>query len=306
MIRLTQIHKVKELVYELKIRDAAVTDVLTMHPDTMMSQVRSILRSRKITAAPVIKNDVLLGIVSVEDYINWLSSDCADVPVTRCMSRDLITMFEDEPMVDAITKFETYRYYEFPVINRETGKLYGIITKFDVLVALLKTLNINYYRKEIDEYTRTHFFNEVHADETTLVFRYRVAGDDIGAGGAASSKLKKNLGYLNIHPEIIRRAAIASYEAEMNLIIYGGGGTITATLDARKIIIEVIDSGPGIPDVEQAMKPGFSTASDWVRELGFGAGMGLPNIKSCAEHFEIESTVGTGTTLHITIPLELS
>jgi CBS domain-containing protein/anti-sigma regulatory factor (Ser/Thr protein kinase) len=306
MIRLTQIHKVKELVYELKIRDASVRDVLTMPPDTMMSQVRSILRSRKITAAPVIKNDELQGIVSVEDYINWLSSNCSDIPVAQCMSRDLVTMFEDEPMVDAITKFEKYRYYEFPVINRETGKLYGIITKFDVLVALLKALNIDYYRKEIVEHTRTHFFNDVHADETTLVFRYSVPDGDIGAGGEASSKLKKNLGYLNIHPEIIRRTAIASYEAEMNLIIYGGGGTITATLDSQNIVIEVADSGPGIPDLEQAMKPGFSTASAWVRELGFGAGMGLPNIKSCAEDFEIESTVGTGTILHIVIPLEVS
>jgi anti-sigma regulatory factor (Ser/Thr protein kinase) len=242
----------------------------------------------------------------VEDYINWLSSNCADVPVTECMSRDLITMFEDEPMVDAIKNFEKYRYYEFPVVNRETGKLYGIITKFDVLIALLKALDIDYSEKEIMEYTRTHFFNDVSADETTLMFRFRVTGDNVSAGGEASSKLKKNLGYLGIHPEIIRRAAIASYEAEMNLIIYGGGGTITSTLDSRNIFIEVIDSGPGIPDIEQAMKPGFSTASDWVRELGFGAGMGLPNIKSCAKHFEIHSTVGVGTTLHITIPLEVS
>jgi CBS domain-containing protein/anti-sigma regulatory factor (Ser/Thr protein kinase) len=306
MKRLVQIHKVKELVYELKIRDAAVTDVLTIPPETLMSQVRPILRKKKITAAPVIKNDVLLGIVSVEDYINWLSSGDPDYPVSRAMSRDLITMFEDEPMVDAIMNFEKYRYYEFPVITRETGKLFGIITKFDVLVALLKALDIDYYKKEIGEYTRTHFFHDMQADDTTLVFRYSISDNDIGTGGEASSKLKKNLGYLGIHPEIVRRTAIACYEAEMNLIIYGGGGTITATLNRRNIFIEVIDSGPGIPDIKQAMKPGFSTASDWVRELGFGAGMGLPNIKSCAESFDLQSTVGSGTVLHITIPLEVA
>jgi len=306
MKRLTQIHKVKELVYELKTRDATVTDVLTMSPETMMSQVRPILRSRKITAAPVISNDELLGIVSVEDYINWLTEGVPDCPVSERMSQDLITMFEDEPIVNAIINFEKYRYYEFPVINRETGKLVGIITKFDVLVALLKALDIDYSKKEISEYTRTHFFHDVHADETTLVFRYHVPGNDIKAGGEASSRLKKNLGYLGIYPEIIRRAAIASYEAEMNLIIYGGGGEIVVTIDSRNIVIDVTDSGPGIPDIEQAMKPGFSTASDWVRELGFGAGMGLPNIQSCAEHFDIQSTVGKGTRLKITIPLEVT
>ena len=305
MKRLKQIHKVQELVYELKIRDAAVTDVLTVPPETMMSELRPILRSRKITAAPVIENGKLLGIVSVEDYINWLTEEAENCPVSDRMSSNVIVMYDDEPMVDAIKSFEKYRYYEFPVLKRGTGRLFGIITKFDVIVAVLRALDIDYYKKEINEYKRTHFFNDVHADETQLVFRYHVAGSDIKLGGEASSKLKRNLGYLGIHPDIVRRVAIATYEAEMNLIIYAGGGDILATLNSSTILIEVSDNGPGIPDIEQAMKPGFSTASDWIRELGFGAGMGLPNINNCAEHFTIDSTVGAGTRLTITIPLEV-
>ncbi len=301
---LNLIHHVQNLVYELKIRDAAVTDVLTIPPETMMSEVRPILRSRKMTAAPVMENGKLLGIVSVEDYINWLTEGTEDCPVSKCMSRDLITLYDDEPVVDAIKSFEKYRYYEFPVLNRKTGQVLGIITKFDVLVAVLRALDIDYYKKENSEYKRTHFFHDVTADETQLVFQYHVAGNDIKSGGEASSKLKRNLGYLGIHPDIIRRVAIATYEAEMNLILYGGGGEIRAKLDSSIILIEVTDEGPGIPDVEQAMKPGFSTASDWVRELGFGAGMGLPNIKNCSKTFEIQSTVGKGTRLSITIPLE--
>ena len=304
MKHLTLVHHVQNLVYELKIRDAAVTDVLTIPPETMMSEVRPILRSRKITAAPVMENGKLLGIVSVEDYINWLTEGTEDCPVSKRMSRDLITLYDDEPVVDAIKSFEKYRYYEFPVLNRKTGQVLGIITKFDVLVAVLRALDIDYYKKEDSEYKRTHFFHDVTADETRLVFQYRVAGNDIKTGGEASSKLKRNLGYLGIHPDIIRRVAIATYEAEMNLILYGGGGEIRAKLDSSIILIEVTDEGPGIPDVEQAMKPGFSTASDWVRELGFGAGMGLPNIKNCSKSFEIQSTVGKGTRLSITIPLE--
>jgi large subunit ribosomal protein L1 len=146
MKRLKQIHKVKELVYELKIRDAAVTDIFTLSPETMMSEVRALLRSEKITAAPVCRNGDLLGIVSVEDYINWLTAGGPDCPVSDRMSRDLITMKDDESMVDAIKNFEKYRFYEFPVINRETGKLYGAEEAF----ALLKELSKVKFNESVD------------------------------------------------------------------------------------------------------------------------------------------------------------
>jgi anti-sigma regulatory factor (Ser/Thr protein kinase)/predicted transcriptional regulator len=304
MNRLKQLHKVQELVYELKIRDAVVREAFTMSPLTMMTQVRQMLRSEKTTAAPVIENGTLLGIVSVEDYINWLQEGTADCPVSERMSRDLVTMYDDEPMVFAIQNFEKYRYYEFPVINRKSGKLEGIITKFDVLVALLKALDIDYYKMEIGKYAGTHFFNDVTADQSRLEFVYCVPNGNIGAGGEVASKLKKNLGYLGIHPNIIRRVAIATYEAEMNIIIYGGGGTIRATLDGKQIRIEVIDEGPGIEDIDAVLEPGYSTAPAWVRELGFGAGMGLPNIKNSAQNLDITSAIGKGTKLDIVIPLE--
>lgn len=304
MKRLKQLHKVQELVYELKIRDAAVREVLTVSPDIMMSEVRQILRSKKTTAAPVIQDGKLLGIVSVEDYINWLQEDGHDCPVSERMSRDLVTMYDDEPMVYAIRNFESYRYYEFPVINRKSGKLEGIITKFDVLVALLKALDIDYYEMEIGQFAGTHFFDDVTADRALLEFTYHVPGGEIGAGGEVASRLKKNLGYLGIHPDIIRRVAIATYEAEMNLIIYGGGGTIEIRLDGKDIRIVVSDEGPGIANIKEVLEPGYSTAPEWVRELGFGAGMGLPNIQGCSKTFDLTSTVGQGTCLDITIPLE--
>jgi CBS domain-containing protein/anti-sigma regulatory factor (Ser/Thr protein kinase) len=307
MKRLKNIHKVQELIYELKVRDAAVEDTLTVKPELKMSELRPVLRASKITAAPVIKDGKLLGIISVEDYINWLSEHAPDCPVSERMSKNLITMYDDEPMVDAIKNFEEYRYYEFPIIERDTGTLCGIITKFDVIVALLKALDIDYYKKEISDFKdATHFFKDVQADETKLSFLYYVEGEDFKRSGEASSKLKKNLGYLGLHPDIIRRVAIATYESEMNLIIYGGGGEISTVLSDQTITITVTDNGPGIPDIEKAMKPGFSTASDWVRELGFGAGMGLPNIKRCAEDFDITSEGGEGTQLTIKIPLEVT
>jgi len=98
---------------------------------------------------------------------------------------------------------------------------------------------------------------------------------------------------------VIRRVAVATYEAEINIVVYAEGGEIVAEVRPNHIKIEALDKGPGIPDIQQAMQPGFSTAPDWVREMGFGAGMGLPNIKNCADQMQLESTVGVGT--HLTI-----
>jgi anti-sigma regulatory factor (Ser/Thr protein kinase) len=143
------------------------------------------------------------------------------------------------------------------------------------------------------------------ADRLTVNFQYKVRGKTVEQGGEVASDLKRSLKRLGLRPEIVRRAAIATYEAEMNVIIYAREGTVTVAVDPETIHIVVRDQGQGIPDIEQAMQPGFSTAPEWVRELGFGAGMGLPNIKNCAGSLEITSKVGEGTTLRIHIPMEL-
>lgn len=112
---------------------------------------------------------------------------------------------------------------------------------------------------------------------------------------------KKALTRLGLPPQIIKRAAIAMYEAEINAVIHAGGGTAEAEIFPDHIRICVIDSGPGIPDVEQAMQEGWSTAPDTAREMGFGAGMGLPNIKKNADEMKIDTEIGRGTTLTIII-----
>jgi anti-sigma regulatory factor (Ser/Thr protein kinase) len=134
-----------------------------------------------------------------------------------------------------------------------------------------------------------------------VVFGYYVVGKDFSAAGTASSNLKTTLYRLGIPPPVIRRVAVASYEAEMNLVIYTAGGEIVAEVRPDRIRIEVIDNGPGIPDIDLAMQPGYSTAPEWVREMGFGAGMGLVNIKSCSNVMRLDSEVGVGTHLEIII-----
>jgi len=128
-----------------------------------------------------------------------------------------------------------------------------------------------------------------------LVFRFDVNGQDFTSAGHASVQVKKNLRQLGISPEVIRRVSIAMYEGEINMVIHAGGGVAEVKVCEDYIEIILDDKGPGIKDIEQAMQEGFSTAPDQIRSLGFGAGMGLPNMKRYTDSMEIESTVGVGT-----------
>jgi anti-sigma regulatory factor (Ser/Thr protein kinase) len=168
---------------------------------------------------------------------------------------------------------------------------------------MLHQLEVDYQEEEIHRYRASHIFEDILADDIALVFGYRVIAGDIGRAGGASSGLKRTLSRLGIHPRVIRRVAVATYEAEMNMVIFTDGGEIVAEVRPDRIRIDALDKGPGIPDIEQAMQPGWSTAPSWVQEMGFGAGMGLPNIKACSDDMQLQSTVGVGTQLTLTIYL---
>ncbi len=126
---------------------------------------------------------------------------------------------------------------------------------------------------------------------------YYVRGDEFSTAGEASTEVKSKLKMMGIPVEAIRRAAIALYEAEINLAIHAGGGNIQVIIYPDVIRMVVADKGPGIADIDLAMSEGFSTATEEIRNLGFGAGMGLPNMKKYSDSFEIESTVGVGTNI---------
>ncbi|MBQ8943150.1 MAG: ATP-binding protein [Clostridia bacterium] len=130
-----------------------------------------------------------------------------------------------------------------------------------------------------------------------LVFTYNVDGGDFTSAGQASVMVKKNLSQIGFSPEVIRRVSIAMYEGEINMVIHADGGVATVQVNDDCIEIILADKGPGIADVEKAMQEGFSTAPDEVRGLGFGAGMGLPNMKRYTDEMSLDSTVGVGTTI---------
>ncbi len=130
---------------------------------------------------------------------------------------------------------------------------------------------------------------------------YDVSGDDFTRAGEASGSVKKRLKSLGYNSDAIRRVAIAMYEAEINMVIHANGGYCDVDIYPDRVEILLSDSGPGIPDVDKAMQEGFSTAPDNVRNLGFGAGMGLPNIKKYTDHMKIDTTIGVGTNLYLTV-----
>lgn len=133
------------------------------------------------------------------------------------------------------------------------------------------------------------------------MLNYHVEGGDLTQAGEASSKMKMSLRRLGLSPDVIRKASICMYEGEINMVIHANGGEVTVEVGIDEIDITLADTGPGIPDIDRAMEEGYSTAGDVARDLGFGAGMGLPNMKRYSDEMSVESTVGVGTTVRMKI-----
>ena len=135
----------------------------------------------------------------------------------------------------------------------------------------------------------------------TIKLEYTVSGEDFTRAGEASSDLKNMLKQLGVSPDVVRKVSIAMYEGEINMVIHANGGIITVYISPTEVTMILKDSGPGIPDIDKAMQAGYSTAPDNIRSLGFGAGMGLPNIKKNTDILKIDTKPGEGTRLDMTV-----
>jgi len=299
-----QERRVQELAYWVKVQDVMRRDVITVAPDTSMRQFGEVLREGRITGVPVVADGQAVGIISIEELIDWLVDGGADQAVQARMSPNVISVFADEPVVNAVGKLAHYGFGRLPVLDRPTGALVGVVTKGILVSGLLAKLEAD--RAEVAlpvPASGGEIFGRIAADTARLVFAYHVEGRDLEHAGDVASRIKKTLKGLVLPGAICRRAAIAAYEAEMNLILYTPGGDVEVVVDSDELYMRVYDSGPGILDVKKAMREGYSTAPHWVRELGFGAGMGLSNIGRCADRMTIESAAGKGTSLDIHIAL---
>ena len=140
--------------------------------------------------------------------------------------------------------------------------------------------------------------------EDIITMTYQVEGGDLSRAGEASSAVKQSLRRLGLDPAVIRRVSVCMYEGEINMVIHANGGTAKVDVGLDDITITLTDTGPGIPDIEQAMQAGWTTAADSVRNLGFGAGMGLPNMKKYSDEMTVESVLGVGTTVTMVVRIE--
>ncbi len=298
------ITRVEELAYDLKVREVMTANPVVMSPDQKMEAVLESFRQLRISGAPVLQDEILIGIISIEDLIRCLIKSDLGSAVSAYMSRNPFVVKGSDPVVEALKMFVNTRVGRLPVVD-DDGKLIGILTKGDITRGLLNALQHEYQTEEVRRYRASHLFEDIESERTTLVLRYNIKAGDFLHGGEASSKIKRALTRMGASPQIARRVGIAVYEAEMNLIIHTtDGGVIRTEIEPHQISIDVFDYGPGIQDVELAMKPGYSTANEKVRELGFGAGMGLVNISRCVDNMKLESVWGKGTRLRMKIALE--
>lgn len=294
-----EISRLQELVYVLKIEDVMRRDVITVSPETTMRDFKEVLRLKRISGTPVLDGDRLVGIISLEDLIKAMEEGEMDSRVGERMSGRVELLYADEPVVQAVNKMARFGYGRFPVVDR-SERLVGILTRGDIIRGLLRRIEVNYREEEIHRYRASHIFEDIVSDRTSLLLRYQVKAHDFAGGGSASSKIKRAIERLGGSPQISRRVGVAAYETEMNLVIHTtNGGEIVVEIQPDRVHFVASDHGPGIANLEQALRPGYSTAPDWIREMGFGAGMGLQNIQTCADEMKLESEIGTGTRLEL-------
>ncbi len=298
------ITRTEELAYELKINEVMTREVCKASPDMQMKDVVEVFRKTGISGMPVTEDDKLIGVISMEDIFHCLMDGDLESTTTKYMTPNPYTVRDIDLVVEALKVFVATGVGRLPVIDIN-GRVTGIITKGDVTRGLLKVLQSKTQEEEMRRYRASHLFEDIESDRTSLILRYNIKPRDFVHGGAASSHIKRALVRLGADPQITRRCSIAIYEAEINLIIHtNNGGIIRVEIEPHQITIDVTDDGPGIENIELAMKPGYSTASEEVRELGFGAGMGLANIARCVDSMKLESVVDKGTRLKMKINLE--
>ncbi len=294
---------VLELIYRLKVKDVMKSEVVTAPPTASLREVQVKMRDCGITGVPIVEADHLVGLVSIGNIIEALDGGWIEDAAGSRMSGSLIVLEDDMPLSFAITYFNRYGYRRFPVLDKNT-RLVGIVTAADVLRALLIAMNQEVERLE-EGLARDRASGALPeaVQETSKAFSMSFPSRrfDFENAGKASAELKKALKGLGADSGSIRRAAIVSYELEMNQVIHSEGGVMQFSASSGAVRIVARDEGPGIADLDEALTEGFSTANEWVRSLGFGAGLGLTNAKRSSDEFEITSKVGTGTTVRVLV-----
>ena len=287
---------IMELLQRLRVRDVMRDrNIISVARSDTIRSAQTLMRQNKISGVPILEGKRLFGIVSVNDIIKALEGGWIDDPCQRHMATNLVVLEDDMPLAFAIKFFQNYTFGRFPVLNKDRDFV-GIVSQRDLTRVLMKELT-----NEITKLEGKAVTSQETRSEGALPFysmrQFVVVRNDLQNAGKAANEIKKMLKDAGIDNKVVRRVAVAAYELEINICIHSLGGTLTFILDTGKATIIAKDKGPGIKDVEWACQDGTSTANDWIRSMGFGAGMGLANSKRVSDTFNINSKIPTGTTV---------
>ena len=257
------------------------------------------MRENRISGLPVCEEGRLYGIVSVNDIITALDNGWIEDTCEKHMACNLVVLEAGMPISFALRYFNNYTYGRFPVLD-SNRKLVGILSQRDVMRALLYELSV-----EIRKLERKTSNNAPSHATSEHYFRreWAVVRNDLSRAGHAANDIKGILRERKVDRTVARRVAVAAYELEINICIHSHGGVLVLLISDDTITITAKDRGPGISDIEWACRDGTSTANDWIRSMGFGAGMGLSNSKRVADEFDIQSEVGKFTKVTCTFKL---
>ena len=307
--------KVDELLQKLQKYFSHITaseimnkNVITLTSERTLWQAKELMKIRKISGIPVVNDQrKLIGIISIEDIIMALEKNYIKEPIGDHMTKRVVSFSPDEPLESIVSKFERYHFGRFPVVDKNK-RILGVISKKDITRAILERFRLIYVHderrsqileKEAEWFDKSLITGDyVKKSDADFVFQINYTNVDLAGAGAA--KLKSFLTKKGISETLVRRVAIATYEAEVNVVIHSESeGAIYCWIEKTCIKVRVEDHGRGIENIEQAMKEGYSTATDHIRELGFGAGMGLPNIRRYSDQMVVMSEVGKGVVVEM-------
>ncbi len=289
-----------ELIQRLKVRDVMCRNVVTASRSDSMRAVQQRMKESQVGGLPVAENGRLYGILSMENIIEALEWNRIHEPCDLHMTARCIVLQDDMPLSFAIRSFDRYAFGRFPVLDRQQ-KLVGILSARDINRALLVELATELHR--IEQETASGSGARGDEDRFYLLRDFPTRRHDFENAGKAANEIRMVLREHGVDPRRIRRVAVAAYELEINLVVHSEGGTLSCLITHDRAEITARDGGPGIPDIEWALQEGNTTANEWIKSLGFGAGMGLVNVKRVSDSFDIQSSVPKGTVVRSVVHL---